>query len=143
VPERLTKQSRLRRRPASAVLLVALLLAGGPALAHKLRVFAFADGARIEGSAYFAGGGKAAGTRIVVKDAAGRTVAELTPAADGSFSYMAKAPVDHLTVAESGDGHRAEWKVSAGELASGFAADNEGSHLQIATPGLRRLKPGR
>ena len=95
-------------------------------------MFAFADGARIEGSAYFAGGGRAAGAHILVKDAGGRTVAELSPAADGSFSYVAQAPVDHLIVADSGDGHRAEWKISAAELASGFAERKESVALQTA-----------
>jgi cobalt/nickel transport protein len=41
--------------------MLTLVLGSGPALAHKLNVFAAADGARIQGSAYFAGGGKAAG----------------------------------------------------------------------------------
>jgi nickel transport protein len=100
--------------------LLALLLSAAPALAHKLNVFAAAEGARIEGSAYFAGGGKATGARILVTDAAGAVLAELEPAADGSFSYRASAPVEHRIIAETGDGHRAEWRVAAEELAGGF-----------------------
>jgi nickel transport protein len=110
-----------------------LALAAMPALAHKLKVYAFADGARIEGSAYFAGGGKAGGTRIIVQDAQGRTLAELTPAADGSFAFEAKGPDDHLIVAESADGHRAEWRVSASELAGGFPARERGGESAPAT----------
>jgi nickel transport protein len=102
------------------LLLVALALATLPAAAHKLQVFAFADGARIEGSAYFAGGAKAQGATIKVEDAEGHVLAELTPAPDGGFSYLAQSQVDHLIVADSGDGHRAEWRVTAPELAAGF-----------------------
>jgi nickel transport protein len=108
----------------------------GPVLAHKLQVFAAADGARIEGSAYFAGGGKASGARIRVTDAAGRALAELTPDADGRFRYEASAPVEHRILAESGDGHRAEWRIAAAELAGGFPAAGVGEvHTPPENPG--------
>ena len=109
-----------------AVLLV-LMLCAAPALAHKLNVFAAAEGARIEGSAYFVGGAKASGARILVTDAAGSVLAELEPAADGSFSYQASAPVEHRIIAETGDGHRAEWRVTGEELAGGFHS----GHMEV------------
>lgn len=101
-------------------LLLVLSLAGMPALAHQIQVFAFADGDRIEGSAYFVGGGAASGAAVRVLDAQGGLLAELVPDSEGGFSYRAEAPLDHLVVAETGDGHRAEWRVSAAELAPGF-----------------------
>ena len=97
-----------------------LTLVATPVFAHGIQVFAFADGDRIEGSAHFAGGGVARGARIRVLDAQGGLLAELEPDAEGVFSYRARAPVDHLIVAETGDGHRAEWRVSAAELGPGF-----------------------
>lgn len=114
-----TAMGRAQRQRRLTVLF-ALLFGASPALAHKLNVFAAADGARIEGSAYFAGGAKATGARIRITDAGGAVLAELKPAADGRFSYRAGAPVDHRIIAETGDGHRAEWRVTAEELASGF-----------------------
>jgi nickel transport protein len=107
-------------------------LAATPACAHKLMVFAFADGTRIEGSVYFAGGGAATGARIVLKDAEETVLAELTPAADGGFSHQAHAAVDHLIVADAGDGHRAEWTLPASELAPGFSASENGAHSTAA-----------
>jgi nickel transport protein len=104
------------------VAVLALVLGSGPALAHKLNVFAAADGARIQGSAYFAGGGKAAGVLVRITDAAGTVLAELRTAADGSFGYHADAPVEHRIIAETVDGHRAQWRVGADELAPGFPA---------------------
>lgn len=101
-------------------LLMCLWMASAPALAHRLQVFAFADGDRIEGSAYFAGGGAATGARIQVLDAQGRPLTELTPDGEGAFSYQAQTAEDHIVVAETGDGHRAEWRIRASELASGF-----------------------
>jgi nickel transport protein len=89
-----------------------------PALAHRLQVFASADGVEIIGSAYFAGGAKASGVKIVIQDATGQSLATLTTAADGSFRYRAQTATDHLVVADSGDGHRAQWLVTAAELAA-------------------------
>jgi nickel transport protein len=106
------------RRPGT--LLAILSLAAAPALAHQIRVFAFADGDRIEGSAYFAGGEAASGARIRVLDAQGGLLAELERDGEGAFSLQARAPEDHLVVAETADGHRAEWRVSAAELEPGF-----------------------
>ncbi len=91
-----------------------------PVAAHKLQVFAFAEGDHIEGTAYFAGGAKASGAQILIQDAVGTTLAELTPDADGRFRYQAQMPTDLLIIAESGDGHRAQWRITADELAGGF-----------------------
>lgn len=102
------------------LILPVLLLFAPAASAHALRVFAFADGPRIEGTAYFAGGGAAPGARIVVKDTDGNTLARFTPAGDGSFSYRARAMSDHVIEARTGDGHLARWTVTASELAGGF-----------------------
>nr|WP_242466352.1 hypothetical protein [Chromatium okenii] len=88
-----------------------------PALAHRLQVFASADGVEIVGSAYFAGGAKAAGATILIQDAAAQPLATLTTAADGSFRYRAQTASDHLVIADSGDGHQAQWLVTAAELA--------------------------
>ncbi len=103
-----------------AVLALLLLSMSGTVLAHKLQVFASADGARIEGSAYFGGGGAAPGAQISILDADGKTLAEPVPDAQGRFSFQAQAPVDHVVVARTGDGHKAEWRVTASELAAGF-----------------------
>jgi nickel transport protein len=89
----------------------------GEALAHKLQVFAFAEGMRIAGSTYFAGGGAASGARIEVRDDAGSLLAELAPDGEGRFVYEAQAPIAHRILAITGDGHRAEWRITADELA--------------------------
>ncbi|MGE5152818.1 MAG: hypothetical protein ACM3ST_02280 [Bdellovibrio bacteriovorus] len=119
-------------------LLVILSLVAAPTLAHQIRVFAFADGDRIEGSAFFAGGGAASGAHVRVLDAQGGLLAELEPDGEGAFVFQAKAPVDHLVVAETADGHRAEWRVSAAELGPGF----KGPPIQPGAEGEEAVRPG-
>jgi nickel transport protein len=104
------------------ILALGSLLGSASAAAHKLKVFAAAEGARIQGSAYFAGRAGAGGARVEVRDAQGRVLADLTPDAQGRFAYMATAPVDHLILARTGDGHQASWTIRGAELAGVFAS---------------------
>jgi nickel transport protein len=117
-------------RPVGVLLLLAGI--GGDALAHKLQVFAFAEGNRILGSTYFAGGGAASGAKIEVRDTGGSLLAELVPDQEGSFVFIAQAPIDHLILAITGDGHRAEWRISADELFAGSAAVQEPESSRVA-----------
>lgn len=102
------------------VLLIGLLISSG-AEAHRLSVFAAAEGDRIVGSAYFAGGHPAQGARVLIQDEAGTVLATMTPDPSGRFSYQVRAPTTYLVVVEGGDGHRAEWRVGADEFAGAGA----------------------
>lgn len=106
------------RSPLVAVALaLALVLAGGgTAAAHRLNVFAFADGASIRGEVYFTGGGPARSVRVVVLGPTGESLGDTVSAADGTFVVEARERVDHRIVADTGDGHQAQYVVRAGEL---------------------------
>ncbi|WP_058553939.1 hypothetical protein [Thiohalocapsa sp. ML1] len=136
-------RARRRRRGFGHVLYLAAtllwLLAAGPALAHKLNLFAAADGRVIRGEVYFAGGGKAADVPVRVQSASGEPLAALRSGADGGFAYAATAAVDHQIIAETPDGHRATWLIRAAELAGAFpqgdvadAASSAAAPLQAA-----------
>lgn len=84
-------------------------------LAHNLRVFATAEGAWIQGQVYFAGGA-AATARVLIYDQQQHLVTEQSTDAQGAFRWRAEAPQDYRVVAETGDGHRAEWMITAAEL---------------------------
>jgi nickel transport protein len=105
---------------ASALLLIVLPLT--PASAHKLRAFAFVEGAVIHGSAYFADNAPAQGAHIRVIDPAGVVMAETTSDAQGRFSVVAQQRVDQRIVADAGDGHQSEYTVTAAELPSSLPA---------------------
>ncbi len=96
------------------------LMVSLPAQAHKLKVFATAEGDRIEGEAYFVGGAKAAGASIVIADADGRELSRLMPDAEGRFSYQVSRRMDYQVIADSQDGHQARWTIRADELAAGL-----------------------
>ncbi len=96
--------------------LLMLMLAAPPALAHKLKVFAAAEGAAITGTAYFAGGGKAAQSAGRLLGADGAVVAEFRTDADGHFRLSVPLRQDYRVAVDSGDGHVAEALVRADEL---------------------------
>ena len=99
--------------------LPALLLIAVPAsfaFAHRLKAFGFAEGTAIHGSVYFSGNVAAQGVCIQVFDPDGALLAETTSDDDGRFTITAGRRVDHRIVADSGDGHRAEYVVPAHEL---------------------------
>lgn len=112
--------SLLPNRPyAGAILLAALcLLAGADAAhAHRLKLFATAEGETISGRAYFPGGGKAKNVRVEVLGPDGVGLGEVTTDTEGRFAFQARYGCDHTFVAETPDGHRSSYKVGADELA--------------------------
>lgn len=102
-------------RLAVAAILAASLWAA-PALAHKLKVFATAEGAAIAGSAYFAGGGKAAGIEGLVQAPDGSRVVTFHTDDQGGFRFPVTARQDYAISVDSGDGHVAHTIVAAAEL---------------------------
>jgi nickel transport protein len=114
----------LSKAPRRLGPLLAGVLLAVPAVgpAHTLQVFAGVDGPMIDGRAYFAGGHPATGVQIRVLDAEGTVLTVLSPDADGRFRYRSQAPIRQRIVAESPDGHRAEWVIEAAELLPAFVS---------------------
>lgn len=105
-----------------ALLLVGLvlLLPSNPALAHRLQLFASADGNQIQGRVYFVGGHAARAVEVHVLDAEGSQVASLSSDDEGRFRAPVPAAADYRVVAKSADGHRAEWPIAAAEFVGRF-----------------------
>ena len=107
----------MRRYLLQALLLLALTASGAsPAYAHKLKIFATAVGARIEGTVYFVGGGPARDARIVVESTDGNLIEALTTDDAGAFAFTAKVLADHVIRTDSGDGHAARTHIPASVL---------------------------
>ncbi|EME69379.1 hypothetical protein H261_13424 [Paramagnetospirillum caucaseum] len=126
------------------VILFTLLLAA-PAGAHKLKVFASAEGTDIVGSAYFAGGDKAAGVPGRILGADGSLVAVFATAADGTFRQGVTARMDHIIAVESEDGHAARFTLPAAELPSslpeGKAAAVSADTAALEAAVARQIRP--
>jgi nickel transport protein len=105
--------------------LILLLFNAAPALAHKMSVFAAAEGKTIAGQAYFRDGAPVRNAQVTVFDAAGRTLGQSKTDEAGKFSFQPRARCDHRFVVDAGDGHAAEFTVPGEELPSslpGFGA---------------------
>jgi len=101
----------------SCMVAAALLIAtASPAWAHKVNVFATVSDGVIEGEAYFAGGGAAKNCLVEFFDATGRKLGETRTDSDGRFRFQPVSRTDHRIVLNAGEGHRAEYTVSADEI---------------------------
>ena len=105
------------------------LLAAGPALAHKVNVFATVNAGVIEGECYLSGGGRLKECLVEFYGPSGEKLGETRTNADGLFRFEPTVRTDHRIVLDTGHGHRAEYTVSADELpASALVA------VQATTP---------
>lgn len=98
------------------VCLAALMVAATPAWAHKLKVFAAAEGSAIVGTAYFAGGGKAMDSAGQVLGADGAVIASFRTDAEGGFRVPVAERRDYRVTVDSGDGHVAEALIPADDM---------------------------
>ncbi|HLO75644.1 MAG TPA: hypothetical protein VK196_04225, partial [Magnetospirillum sp.] len=115
-------------------LAMALILAAPPAFAHKLKVFAAAEGAQIVGTAYFAGGGKAMAGAGQLIGPDGTVVAGFRTDAEGGFRLPVALRQDYRVTVDSGDGHVAETLIAAAELPETLPAGAATTRLPAATP---------
>jgi nickel transport protein len=104
------------------LLFFCVLLCSLPLSAHKLKVFAMAEGETIQGQAYFVGGSGASGAEIRINDADGNQLACLKPDAEGRFEYRIESAMDYEVVVDTLDGHRASWSLKAAEFSPAVGA---------------------
>ena len=98
------------------LILAALLLMAAPAQAHRLKVFATAEGAVIVGTVYFSGGDKAMAVAGVVTGPDGTVAERIITDRDGIFRFTARSRMDHTITMDAGDGHMATTVIAAAEL---------------------------
>ncbi|MGQ9368942.1 cobalt transporter CbiM [Azospirillum sp. ST 5-10] len=113
----------LRVKPgilAAAALALAVLGSGNDAQAHKLKIFAAAEGAAVSGYAYFDAGTRAQDARVTAITPDGAVAFEGRTDARGSFRFEAQRRLDHRLAVDAGDGHQAWFTVRAAELPEGL-----------------------
>lgn len=97
-----------------ALLAAALLtLSPAPLFAHKMNVFASAEGKTIRGKAYFSGGGPARNVTVTAYDPLGEEIGKTTTDNEGRFTLEARFHCDYQLLAETGDGHGGQYILAA------------------------------
>ena len=107
----------------AAVMFWTLCALAGPVLvdaqaayAHKLKLFATAEGKTISGYAYLSGGARLRDQMVQVLSPGGDNLGEAKTNDNGEFVFMATYKCDHLLRIDAGDGHGASFVVKADEL---------------------------
>lgn len=86
------------------------------AFAHRLRVFAAADGSAISGSAYLSGGGAPRNAVVRVTGPNGEALGQTVTDDRGRFSFTPSRRCHHTFTIDTGDGHAATFTVPADAL---------------------------
>jgi hypothetical protein len=110
-----------------------------PADAHRVNLFAWVEGDTVYVESKFSGGKKVNAGRITVMDAEGVELLTGTTDAQGEFSFKIPEKTDLKIVLSAGEGHRAEWTVSAAEMT--MPAGSKKPVLE-KSPGIRQILIG-
>jgi nickel transport protein len=109
--------------------------------AHALKIFAASNDRSIQGSVYFRKGLPLADIPVSAYTLEGELLATTMTGGDGRFTLEATKNCDHRLVAETAEGHRAEFILPAARLALHSASDNRGSPEGVSE-GKVEILPG-
>lgn len=106
------------------------LFFASPALAHKVTVFAWAQGDTVFTESKFSGGKVVKGGQVEVFDMDGTLLLEGLTDDQGAFSFKAPKIADLNIVLTAGMGHQNSWIIAAGDLGSAKEAKPAPSEAQ-------------
>lgn len=98
------------------LMMVVSLLGATAAEAHKVTIFAWAEGDTVFTESKFSGGKKVKNGKVEVFDSAGIRLLDGLTDDSGEFSFPVPAITDLNIVLTAGMGHRNSWTLSAAEL---------------------------
>ena len=105
-----------------ALLALPMVVHSHAASAHKMKVFAAADGAVVSGYVYFSPGGRAQDAAIIATIPDGTVIFHGRTDPEGGFRFEAGQRTDLRIAADGGDGHEASFIVKAAELPEALPA---------------------
>lgn len=120
------------------ILLVLLgsFLVTGNALAHRVNVFAWAEGDTVYVESKFSGGKTIIGGKIIVTDASGVEVLTGLTNDQGEFSFKRPQQTELKIILEAGMGHRAQWTLPADDgQADQSRSEKARAQNQLKNPG--------
>ena len=95
---------------------VILIWSHGPALAHKVTIFAWVEGDTVFTESKFSGGKKAINAPVVVFDKDAKKLLEGKTDNKGEFSFKIPKVTDLKIVLNAAMGHKAEWMIPESEI---------------------------
>ncbi len=136
-------------------------LVTGNAWAHRVNVFAWAEGDIVYVECKFSGGKKIVGGNIIVSDSSGVVLLTGRTNDQGEFSFKRPQLTDLKIILNAGMGHRAEWTLPVDDGHAGHPADDsqvektntrnkplspddpiDHQHAETPDGGLCRTEPG-
>jgi nickel transport protein len=90
---------------------VILILKSSPAIAHKINIFAWAEGQTVFTESYFTGGKLIEGGLVEVFDSAGQKLLEGRTDQKGEFSFKLPQKTDLLLVLTASMGHKSDFTL--------------------------------
>ena len=102
-----------------AVTLLCCFAAPHAAHAHKVTVFAWAEGDRVFTESKFSGGKMVKAGKVEVFDSSGNLLLEGRTDDNGAFAFQAPSITDLKIVLTAGMGHQNSWLLSAADLGQG------------------------
>jgi len=97
-------------------ILCILLIPVSDIYAHKVQMFAYAEGENVIVEGYFADGKKAMKSEVVVYNPSGTELLRGRTDDSGQFTFKAPEKTDLRIVVDAGMGHKTEYTLPAGEL---------------------------
>jgi nickel transport protein len=111
-----------------------ILLMSSSASAHKVNIFAYAEGDTVYTESYFPDGRKVEGGKIEVHDSKGNKLLEGTTDKEGLFNFKIPKKDDLEIVLIATMGHRNSFTLSADELPDVAAASADAAPQAKQTP---------
>jgi nickel transport protein len=93
-----------------------IIIAAGPAGAHKAVIFAWVDGDTVYTESKFSGGRRVKGGEIIVYDLDGNKLLQGKTDDKGEFSFKVPKNTGMKIVLLAGMGHRGEWTIPSDEI---------------------------
>lgn len=96
--------------------MMACLVWAGPAMAHRVTIFAWVEGDKIFTESKFSGGKLVKGGEVIVYDLEGTQLLKGKTDDKGEFSFEIPKKISLKIVLIAGMGHRGEWTIPVSEL---------------------------
>ncbi len=98
------------------LLLLLIACVTAESFGHNIQIFAGNEGTEISGYVYFSDGGRVRDANVKVFTNEGELILQTRTNQEGVFRFTANQGMDLTVVADTKDGHRAEWSVRANEI---------------------------